>query len=142
VLLSNVSRGKEFASAVARYLAGLGLAVQPEFSVRVGIGSKSTKEHRFDLGNAEVLVECKCYGWTEGGNNPSAKISTLNEAMLYFHSAPEHYRKMLFVPKTEKKGTRNPATFAEYYVRLHGHFIPASVEVWDLDAATGIARKL
>jgi hypothetical protein len=140
--LSNVGRGQEFAAAVARYLAASGLEVRPEYTVRVGIGSKSTKEHRFDFGNAKVLVECKCYGWTEGGNNPSAKISTLNEAMMYFHSTPEHYRKMLFIPRTEKKGARNPQTFAEYYVRLHGHFIPALVEVWELDPMTGVARQI
>jgi len=140
--LSNVGRGQEFAAAVARYLTSAGLNVQPEYSVRVGIGSKSTKDHRFDFGNAEVLVECKCYGWTEGGNNPSAKISTLNEAMMYFHSTPGHYRKMLFIPATVKQGARNPQTFAEYYVRLHGHFIPASVEVWELDPVTGVARQI
>lgn len=140
--LSNVSRGQDFAAAVGRYLSAIGLKVQPEYTVRVGIGSKSMKDHRFDFGNSEVLVECKCYGWTEGGNNPSAKISILNEAMMYFHSTPEHYRKMLFVPKTQKQGTRNPQTFAEYYVRLHGHFIPASVEVWELDVATGVGRMI
>lgn len=140
--MSNVARGYEFASAVAKFLETLGLNVEREYSVQVGIGSKSTKHHRFDFGSPEVIVECKCYGWTEGGNNPSAKISTLNEAMMYFHSTPATYRKMLFLPKTLKSGARNPQTFAEYYVRLHGHFIPAAVEVWELDADTGQARQV
>jgi hypothetical protein len=128
--------------AVGQYLAALGLKVEREYPVQVGIGSKATKDHRFDFGSPEVLVECKCYGWTEGGNNPSAKISTLNEAMMYFHSTPGTFRKLLFLPKTSKAGTRNPETFAEYYVRLHGHFIPASVEVWELDVPTGKARQV
>ena len=140
--MSNVARGQDFAVAVGRFLQSLGLRVQPEYSVEVGIGSKATKHHRFDFGNSEVLVECKCYGWTETGNNPSAKISTLNEAMMYFHSTPGTYRKLLFLPKTSKSGARNPQTFAEYYVRLHGHFVPASVEVWELDAETGRARQI
>jgi len=140
--MSNVKRWEEFASAVGRYLAGLGLKLQPEYSVRVGIGSKATKDHRFDFGSSDALVECKCYGWTEGGNNPSAKISTLNEAMMYFHSTPGTFRKMLFLPTTSKAGARNPETFAEYYVRLHGHFIPASVEVWELDMQDGQARRI
>lgn len=140
--MSNVERGKEFASAVGRYLGSIGLKLQPEYSVRVGIGSRSTKDHRFDFGSPEVLVECKCYGWTEGGNNPSAKISTLNEAMMYFHSTPDTFRKMLFLPRTLKTGARNPETFAEYYVRLQGHFIPGSVEVWELNARDGRARKI
>jgi hypothetical protein len=140
--MSNVERGEEFASAVGRYLSGMCLKLQPEYSVPVGIGSKATKDHRFDFGSSEILVECKCYGWTEGGNSPSAKNSMLNEAMIYFHSTPGTFRKMIFLPKTVKAGVRNPETFAEYYVRLHGHFIPASVEVWELDVQGGHARKI
>ena len=140
--MSNVLRGAEFATAVGKYLAGTGLALTPEFIARVGIGSKSTKDHRFDFGNASVLVECKCYGWTETGNNPSAKISTLNEAMMYFHSTPGIFRKMLFLPRTAKKGSRNPETFAEYYVRLHGHFIPATVEVWEFEIQSNTACQV
>ena len=140
--MSNVTRGQDFAAAVGRYLTELGLELEPEYPARVGIGSKSIKDHRFDFGNADVLVECKCYGWTQGGNNPSAKISTLNEAMMYFHSTPAHYRKMLFLPKTVKNGARIPETFAEYYVRLHGHFIPASVEVWELDVEKHVGRQI
>lgn len=140
--MSNVRRGQEFAAAVGRYLAELGLDLEPEYPARVGIGGKSTKSHRFDFGSASVLVECKCYGWTEEGNIPSAKISTLNEAMMYFHSTPAHYRKMLFLPKTVKNGARRIETFAEYYVRLHGHFIPASVELWELDVVTRVGRQV
>ena len=140
--MSNVRRGTEFAAAVGKHLAGTGLALIPEFVARVGIGSKATKDHRFDFGNAAVLVECKCYGWTESGKNPSAKISTLNEAMMYFHSTPGSFRKMLFLLRTEKKGLRNPQTFAEYYVRLHGHFIPALVEVWELDTQSNIGLQV
>jgi hypothetical protein len=140
--MNNVERGEEFALAVGEFLASQGVAVSPEYSVTVGIGSKATKMHRFDFGSSTILVECKCYGWTEGGNNPSAKVSTLNEAMMFFHSTPPTFRKMLFLPKTSKKGARNPETFAEYYVRLHGHFIPAAVEIWELDPATKTARKV
>src|SRR5688572_3727908 len=73
-MMSSVARGTEFASAVGQFLEMLGLKVEREYSAEVGIGSKGTKHHRFDFGSPEVLVECKCYGWTEGGNNPSAKI--------------------------------------------------------------------
>jgi hypothetical protein len=89
-----------------------------------------------------MLVECKYYDWTEGGNNPSAKISTLNEAMVYFHSAPNTYRKVVFISKTERKGTRRPETFAEYYVRLYSHFIPDDVEVWEFDDPSLTARRI
>jgi len=140
--LSNVARGEAFATAVGKYLQGLGLVLTREYPAKVGIGSKATKNHRFDFGSSEVLVECKCYTWREGGGNPSAKVSTLNEAMMYFHSTPGSFRKMLFLPKTPKNGVRSPETLVEYYVRQHGHFIPASVEVWEMDVQTNTARKL
>lgn len=140
--MSSVIRGHIFASEVGKYLERSGIYVQPEYSIGVGICSKSMKPHRFDFGSSEVLVECKCYGWTVAGNNPSAKISALNEAMMYFHSTPGRYRKMLFLPKTSRSGSRNQETFAEYYIRLNGHFIPASVEVWELDVTTDQARQV
>jgi hypothetical protein len=40
---------------------------------------------------------------------------------------------MLFDSATEKKGARNPETFAEYYIRLHAHFIPDDDDVWELN---------
>ncbi len=140
-VMNNFSRGHEFASAVGKCLAGMGLKVEPEYSVQVGVGSNVTRGHRFDFGSPAVLVECKCSDWTDGGNNPSTKISTLNEAIRYFHSTPEKFRKMLFLPKTSKAGALNVETFAEYYVRLHGHFIPTSVEIWELDITTGVMDR-
>jgi hypothetical protein len=140
--MSNRERGDRFAKHVGQYLELQGFAVEPEFSVPVGLNSRNKKDHRFDFGNAGLLVECKFYDWTAGGNNPSAKISTLNEAMMYFHSTPITFRKMLFVSATEKKGVRTPETFAEYYVRLHKHFIPDAVEVWELNIETLNARQV
>ncbi|MEY8198885.1 MAG: hypothetical protein RPS47_06560 [Colwellia sp.] len=98
--------------------------------------------HCFDHGNENILVECKSYNWTSGGNNPSAKISTLNEAMVYFHATPNGYTKKLFIAKTAKKGVRRSETLAEYYVRLNGHFIPDNVEIWEFDSDTSEARLL
>jgi hypothetical protein len=89
-----------------------------------------------------LLVECKYYSFTDGGNNPSARIATLNEAMVYFYSAPVSYRKMLFIPQTTKKGVRMPETLAEYYARLYRHFIPDGVEIWEFDEKSGEARIL
>jgi hypothetical protein len=140
--MSNRERGDLFANHVGQYLARQEIAVEPEYSIPVGLNSRKKKDHRFDFGNADLLVECKFYDWTEGGNNPSAKISTLNEAMMYFHSTPTTYRKMLFVSATEKKGVRAPETFAEYDVRLHGHFIPDKVEVWELNVETLSAKQI
>lgn len=132
--MSNRERGDLFARRVGEYLAKEGHVVRPEYPLDVGLNSRHKKAHRFDYGNDSMLVESKYYDWTEGGNNPSAKISTLNEAMVYFHSVPNTYRKVVFISKTGRRGTRRPETFAEYYVRLYSHFIPDDVEVWEFDA--------
>ena len=54
------------------------------------------KEHRFDVVSADgdIIIECKCYTWTNGGNVPSAKMSTLNEAVLYLRSVNYNARKI------------------------------------------------
>jgi len=139
---SNKERGDLFAALVGKYLAQQKYVLSSEYAVNVGLNSKSKKMHRFDHGNGEMLVECKFFDRTESGNAPSAKISTLNEAMMYFHSAPSSYRKLLFLPKTEKSGIRISETFAEYYVRLHMHFIPDQVEIWELHEMNLQARRV
>jgi len=139
---SNRERGDVFAKRVGEYLSKQGHSVHPEYPIDVGLSSRRKKAHRFDYGSESLLVECKNYDRTEGGNKPSAKISTLNEAMMFFHSAPAKYRKMVFISRTEKKGVRQPETFAEYYVRLNGHFIPDDVEVWEFDDGLLTARRI
>ena len=140
--MSNRERGELFAKRVGEYLARLGHKLRPEYSVDVGLNSGIKKSHAFDFGNEQFLIECKFYNWTAGGNNPSGKIATLNEAMVYFHATPASYTKKLFVSRTDKKGVRRPETLAEYYVRLNGHFIPDGVEVWEFDERVNEARKL
>ena len=49
---------------------------------------------------------------------------------------------MAFISKTEKKGIRNPETFAEHYVRLYGHLVPDDVEMWEFDGESLVARQL
>ena len=118
------------------FWASTGVELTPDFPVPVGY--KVKKVHRFDLGSEDppILIECKSYTWTSGGNSPSAKIRGMNEAMLHFAVAPEHYRKILFVLK-HLKGELSLAT---HYTRTQGHLIGPGVEVWefDLNAKTGI----
>jgi hypothetical protein len=54
------------------------------------------KNKTFDFGSDDpaILVECKSYTWTSGGNSPSAKIRGMNEAMLIFSVPPAHYREI------------------------------------------------
>jgi len=138
--MTNKEKGDAFTRKVHEYLKEQGLNLQSEYPVNVGLGSKHKKEHAFDLGNAKMLVECKYYDWTEGDNNPSAKISTLNEAMLYLYTAPAGVEKRVFIRRTTTKGKRQE-TLAEYYIRLHKHFIPDDVEVWEFDDVEQTAMK-
>ena len=140
--MSNRKKGDQFAQRIGEYLAREGFLVNAEYPMEVGLNSRQKKTHRFDHGSEALLVECKCYDWTSGGNNPSAKISTLNEAMMYMYVARKSCRKMVFVSETGKKGVQNPETFAEYYVRLNGHFIPDDVEIWEFNSDELKAKRI
>ncbi len=140
--MSNREKGDAFTQKVHEYLKASGAELQREYRVDVGLSSRPKKKHAFDLGNAKQLIECKYFDWTEGDNNPSGKIATLNEAMLCFASAPAGFQKQIFVKRTGEKGKRLPETLAEYYVRLHGHFIPDDVEFWEFDEAARTAKRM
>jgi hypothetical protein len=107
--------------------------------VPVGVG-EAKKPHRFDLGseNPPVLVECKSHTWTQGGNMPSAKMTVWNEAIYYFQVAPDPYRKIFFV----LKHTRREQSLAAYYLKTHGHLVPAGVERWEYDLESSTAERL
>ena len=137
----NPKKGADFEAAVGRFLGSLGIRVQRNFPVPIGV--RATKRPRkFDLGSdaPKVVVECKSHSWTEGGNAPSAKMATWNEAMYYFSLVPDDYRKMMFVllhrfdPQSE--------TLLTYYIRRHGHLIPSGVEIWEFDSDSGAAQPV
>lgn len=134
--LSNAHVGRDFEAAAQQYFLQLGVSVLPSFAVPVGVGER-TKTRRFDLGSDHppVLVECKSHRWTAGGNVPSAKLTVWNEAMYYFHLAPDTYRKVLFVLADFSPKRRE--TLAEFYVRNYRHLIPAGVEVVEYDEVAG-----
>lgn len=136
--VSNTHAGRDFQDAVQLFLSRRGLALEYEFPVAVGHAIK--KLHRFDLGSVEppVLVECKSYTWTAGGNSPSAKIRGLNEAMLLFSVAPAEYRKLLVM----LRHLRRDQSLASHWLRNHGHLVPPGVEIWELDIDTGEGRCL
>ena len=94
---SNAHAGSE--QAVQAYFADTGLKLTRDFAVPIGYAKK--KSHRFDLGSEAppVLVECKSCTWTAGGNTPSAKLRSFNEAVLHFAVSPTQYRKILMLLK-------------------------------------------
>ena len=85
---SNTRVGIRFENLVKDYFRGNGVELHEQFSVSVGLAQK--KQRKFDLGSSDlrVLVECRSHKWTGGGNVPSAKMTSWNEAMYYFFLAP------------------------------------------------------
>jgi len=128
---SNSHVGNEFEKAVMEFFRAEGLILQKDLSIDIGINEK--RSHNFDLGNLamKILVECKSHKWTEGGNVPSAKMTTWDQAMYFFHIAPKRYRKILFVLRDYSEKRRE--TLAEYYIRTKSHLIPDGVELWEFD---------
>ncbi|MDT4953140.1 MAG: hypothetical protein QOJ02_1278 [Acidobacteriota bacterium] len=127
--ISNTHAGREFEEAARLFFAKTGILLQPGFSEDVGY--KIKKPHKFDLGSKvpPILVECKSYTWTIGGNSPSAKIRGLNEVMLLFSVAPKRYRKILFV----LKHLRKDVSLAAYYIKTQVHLIGPKIEIWEFD---------
>jgi hypothetical protein len=127
--ISNAQVGRDFEAVAHTYFLEVeGLNLQNSFPVEIGANSLK-KCRRFDLGSEEpaILVECKSHRWTETGNMPSAKVTVWNESMFYFHIAPSHYRKILFVLRDVH--SRRTESLAEYYVRNYSHLIPPSVSI-------------
>jgi hypothetical protein len=137
----NPKKGALFEEAVELFLASQGIRVRRNFPVPIGVGD-TKRPRKFDLGSdaPKVVVECKSHSWTEGGNAPSAKMATWNEAMYYFSLLPDEYRKMMFVllsrfdPESE--------TLLTYYIRRFSHLIPHGVEIWEFDADSATAQPV
>ena len=140
--ISNAHAGREFEALARCYFSEHeGLELQPNFPVLVGHGSRM-KSHRFDLGSEDpaVLIECKSHNWTVTGNMPSAKVTVWNEAMYYFHLAPEHYRKVLFV--LDARHTRQGSSLAEFYLRTCAHLIPPRVSIVEYNPESKVVRHV
>jgi hypothetical protein len=140
--ISNAHAGREFEDQACVFFAKTeGLNLQRNLSVPLGIGSLK-KAHAFDLGSQAppVIVECKSHNWTETGNMPSAKVTVWNEAMYFFHLAPPHFRKVLFVLWASHATKKE--TLAQYYLRLYSHLIPQGVSVIEYNPTTGQSRQL
>ena len=103
--------------------------LKPE--VKISIGEPKI-EHAFDLsnGNKSIAIECKNYTWTKAGNVPRAKISTINEAVLYFSFLDANVRKILCLKKSVHP--KRQETLAEYYTRTYGHLL-RDITVYEID---------
>ena len=129
--LSNTQVGADFEENAIKFFRKIYPALTRPFWLPIGYLVR--KNHKFDLGCPEekVIIECKSHTWTEGDNVPSAKLTTWDQAMLYFFLAPRRYKK-IFVMKYDFSHKRGES-LCTYYLRTHSHVIPDEVEFWEVD---------
>lgn len=127
----NPKVGKEFQKRVLKIATDrFQQSFIEEKAVPIG---KPAKDHKFDVVSVDGkrVIECKYYSWTNGNNVPSAKMATLNEAVLYMRNLPEDTHKILVMKKDVR--VSNGESLAQYYVRINGHLLD-DIEVWEVDA--------
>ena len=137
---SNAAEGKAFEKEV-KYFFYDNYGIELEENHKVILGISSAKFKTCDLGiKDEIIIECKSHSWTETDNIPSAKLTTWNEAMYFFHLAPYHKRKLFIVEKFLSK--KREKTLAEYYVSINHHLIPEDVEIWEFDVKERLMNQI
>ena len=138
--VSNSHVGADFELVALEFFAKQQIQLSRNFAVGLGISRK--KQHCFDLGasDPQIIVECKSHRWTSGSNVPSAKMTAWNEAMYYFHLAPQEFRKVLFVLH-DRRG-QGGESLLSYDKRTYFHLIPEEVEFLEWDEITGDIIKV
>lgn len=129
----NPKVGKKFQLTVKEWFEK-SLNCEFEIERKIAIGNPA-KLHSFDIANNEgtVVVECKCYTWTETGNVPSAKMGFTNEAAFYLSFLPAEVDKSIVMLRaTHPKRTE---TLAEYYFRTNRHLL-GKIKILEFDSDT------
>lgn len=135
---SNTERGRDFQSKCQAVLCA---HFNQQFLAEVSIQIADRKWHSFDLATETraIVAECKAFTFTKSGNNPSAKITTLREAIQYLRTLPAETQKLLII-KRDVHPARGES-LAEYFVRLNDYLL-GDVRVLELDDSTGSLRFL
>lgn len=126
----NPGVGRAFQELVCKSLSKY-FGIPFELEVKLPIGSPA-KDHKFDCVSEDnkIVVECKCYTWTETGNVPSAKVRGLNEAVFYMSYLPFDVTKIICMKKATR--VKKLETLAEYYCRTCGHLL-SGITVFEID---------
>lgn len=135
----NTKIGRDFQYLTAKLLE---VVYRTSFALEVPINiGTPPKPHKFDCvsTNNNIVVECKCYSWTSSGNIPSAKISFLNQSILYAQHLPPHVIKIIAM-KRACHAKRNE-TLAEYYYRTHQHLLNGIV-LLEIDSDNKTIREI
>ena len=133
----NPTAGKLFQEAVLKSMERwFGVRLIPEKAIAIG---EPPKAHRFDgvSDDNKIVVECKCYTWTEAGNVPSAKLMGLDEAVFYMSFLSECVTKIICIKKSYRSDKKE--TLAQYYCRLKGHLL-RDVQIYEMDDMGTLTR--
>ena len=125
--ISNSQVGINFERLVFDYFFNNEIRLEKNKVVNIGLHSQ--KEHTFDLGNEDIIVECKSHKWTESQKVPSGKIRNWNEAMFLFYLSPKRYKKYFVVENDYNQ--RRTQSLLEYYIDKYYHLIPEDVVLFD-----------
>src|SRR3989442_603185 len=111
-VLSHIERGRQLQEHARRILEML-LGEPFDAEALLPIGSPP-KPHRFDLASRSrgVVCECKSFTWTASGKVPSAKITTLREAVQYLLALPAETIKVIAMKRSLRSTHRE--SLAEY----------------------------
>ena len=124
---TNKKKGTEFENKVKQWFEA---HFKSSFfqNKKLQVGKAPGKEHRFDLVNEtkRIAIECKCYTWTKTGNIPSAKLSTLNEAVFFLSFLRDYDYKTIIVMNKEPNPEKNE-TLAEYYFRIYRYLLGETI---------------
>lgn len=124
---SNTQAGKDFEKKIYEFLNINNIFVEEQLKIKIGISAK--KEHAFDFGNDNILVECKSHTWTETLKTPSGKLKNWSEAMFIFYLTPKKYKKLFFVE--ESYNQKYKMTLLEYFIEHYSYLIPSDVILID-----------
>jgi hypothetical protein len=111
-----------------------GINFDEEVPLPIGVPPQN---HRFDLVSPDrrCVGECKCYSFTKQDNVPSAKLSTLLEAVFFLSFLPPENLK--FVILDQRVRSSGGETLATYFVRRFHHLL-RDISILELDAHQNI----
>jgi len=115
-----------------------GVRLKLDQSLPIG---KPAKPHKFDLvsENGCYVGECKNYGWTRGGNTPSAKMAFVNEAVFYLRHLPRRITRFVVMRRDLRWDGKE--TLAQYYERTYRHLL-GGVMILEMDFRTGALQTV
>jgi len=136
----NPARGAEFERQAQDILSEhFGVVLQRACAIPIGY-PPLLKEHQFDLATEDLkcVGECKNISWTESGNVPSAKMTSVNQAVFYLTFVSD--AKYRFVVMKRDTHPRRQETLAEYYYRTYRHLL-GEIFIIEIDITTKAVKE-